>query len=111
MNCDPDETWYPAGNFKNAAGKLEDFHTTYPRAAGPPVRLGKWLRAAADNTWADDHNDDGKAEHDDLDRKRRTRRHVSGVQTRGHQDDRGLEGGSVTGKDAGRAQTHSRRHP
>lgn len=56
--CDPDETWYPARNFKNAATALFRFHKKYPGVAGPPVRLQAWLLAAAKDEFAEDNHDD-----------------------------------------------------
>ena len=73
--CDPDEEWYPAENFKNAATKLETFHNEYPDAAGPPKRLQQWIRAAAADQFADDDPDDNRAEHDATRRKRHPTRH------------------------------------
>lgn len=62
--CDPDEEWYPAENFKNAATKLEKIHLEYPEAAGPPRRLRHWIRAAADDEFPGEHMDDNRAEHE-----------------------------------------------
>ena len=64
QGCDPDESWYPASNFKNSATLLESYHKEYPDAAGPPTRLQLWMREAADDKFADDHADDNVAEHD-----------------------------------------------
>ena len=58
---DPDDTWYPARDLRNAPGALEDFHRRQPDAPGPPVRLQEWMRAAADEIFAPDHDDDNKA--------------------------------------------------
>lgn len=71
--CDPDETWYPAGNLKNAATALYKFHEEYPDAAGPPVRLQDWLVAAAEDKFDDDHPDDDKPRKSE---RKKTRRHV-----------------------------------
>ena len=60
--CDPDETWYPAANFKNASVIVEQFHTRHPEAPGPPIRLTDWMRAAAADEVDGDHPDDNKAE-------------------------------------------------
>jgi hypothetical protein len=35
-----------AHSFINSAGKIKEFHDTYPEEAGPPVRLPQWLKAA-----------------------------------------------------------------
>ena len=51
QGCDPDDTWYPAEDFKNAATLLDQFHHQYPDAAGPPVRLSEWIRAAAEDRY------------------------------------------------------------
>jgi hypothetical protein len=40
---DPDLTWYPASNFKYAPQTLQEYHSKYPLAAGPPARLTEWL--------------------------------------------------------------------
>ena len=61
--CDPDETWYPARNFKNSATLLEVFHQMYPDAAGPPVHLQQWIRKAAGDEYSTDLDDDDEAEH------------------------------------------------
>jgi transposase InsO family protein len=42
---DPDNTWYPAENFIGAPHKIQEFHSRYPEAAGPPVRLQQWIDA------------------------------------------------------------------
>lgn len=63
QGCDPDEQWYPAENFKNAATKLDSFHKTYPQAAGPPIHLQNWINAAAEDRAAEDLEDDNVAEH------------------------------------------------
>jgi hypothetical protein len=70
---DPDETWYPASNFKNAATRLDAFHKDYPDAAGPPVNLREWLVAAADDDILEEKEDDDVAEHDDQGERRRKR--------------------------------------
>lgn len=62
--CDPDEEWYPAENFQDAATALEKFHVEYPDCAGPPRRLQQWIRAAADDEDPGHHVDDNTAEHD-----------------------------------------------
>jgi RNase H-like domain found in reverse transcriptase/Reverse transcriptase (RNA-dependent DNA polymerase)/Integrase zinc binding domain/Chromo (CHRromatin Organisation MOdifier) domain len=73
---DPDETWYNASNFKNSPIKLNEFHTQYPTAAGPPRRLQDWIVAAAEDKWAGEHPDDDQAEHGTLGKRRTTpRRH------------------------------------
>jgi hypothetical protein len=45
---DPDDTCYPARNFKNSMAALNRFHEDHPRGAGPPLNLKKWLLAAAE---------------------------------------------------------------
>ena len=72
---DPDDTWYPARNIKNAPIALDNFHQRYPEAAGPPKRLQEWIKAAAEDGINEDHEDDNIAEHGELGNKRRTRRH------------------------------------
>lgn len=61
--CDPDDTYYPAENFKNAPTRLLQFHEKFPQAAGPPIRLTQWLRAAANDTVDEPHTDDNTALH------------------------------------------------
>lgn len=76
LGCDPDDGWYPAENFKNAAVTLERFHERYPDAAGPPVRLSDWIRAAAEDRHDPPHVDDNVAVHGEMNIRRRQRRHV-----------------------------------
>jgi hypothetical protein len=45
VGYDPDDTWYPAENFIGAPHKIQEFHTQYPDAAGPPARLQHWTDA------------------------------------------------------------------
>jgi hypothetical protein len=71
--CDPDEEWYPAANFKNAATAVHKFHEEYPDEAGPPVRLQEWLLAAAEDEIDADNPDDNKAVRN---KTTRIRRHV-----------------------------------
>ncbi|CAG8979251.1 hypothetical protein HYALB_00012892 [Hymenoscyphus albidus] len=40
---DYDEVWYNASGFKGAPHKLQEFHTRYPKAVGPPKNLAYWL--------------------------------------------------------------------
>ena len=71
---DPDDNWYPASDFKNAPALLDDFHKAHPQAAGPPVRLQEWMKAAAADETAEEHDDDDKAQAQGT--MRRVRRHV-----------------------------------
>lgn len=71
--CDPDEDWYSASNFKNAAATLRRFHTAHPEKAGPPKRLEDWLLAAAVNRFDEDHEDNDRPEKKGT--SERTRRH------------------------------------
>jgi hypothetical protein len=73
--CDPDDKWYPASNLKNAPVALEDFHQRHPDAAGPPVRLKYWLRAAANDQTEGPYADDNTAEHGEMNSRRRVRRY------------------------------------
>jgi hypothetical protein len=68
---DQDATWYPAGNFKNAAIRLRAFHEKHPDADEPPVRLAEWERAALEETSDPDHVDDDRPEHYATQRQRR----------------------------------------
>ncbi len=71
---DPDNQWYPASNFKNAAIKLREFHEQYPDEAGPPVRLESWIRCAEEDKFDEDHKDDDKPRHQGSRRQRRRRK-------------------------------------
>jgi transposase InsO family protein len=42
---DPDPEWYPASDFRGSPHAIRDFHIENPKAAGPPRRLDRWLRA------------------------------------------------------------------
>jgi hypothetical protein len=58
--CDPDDTWYPASNFRNAPIALKIFHDAHPEASGPPVNLQKWIDAAAADRQVEDDPSDEK---------------------------------------------------
>jgi ''chromo'' (CHRromatin Organisation MOdifier) domain. len=58
---DPDQTWYPASNFKGAPKKLREYHEAYPAQAGPPVRLEAWEAAYEAGTEAPAHEKDEDA--------------------------------------------------
>ena len=60
IGYDEDLTWYPASNFRNAPQKLIDFHDNYPDRPGPPMRLSQWTKAALEDEYLDDHEDDEK---------------------------------------------------
>lgn len=70
---DPDDTWYPAGNLRNAPLALKTYHDAYPQEAGPPVRLQHWLDSAMKDEAPTDHPDDNKASSQ---RTRRARRRL-----------------------------------
>jgi hypothetical protein len=55
---DPDPRWYPAGYLKNAPLALKAFHDESPRAKGPPVRLSEWIKAANEDRFVEDHEED-----------------------------------------------------
>lgn len=57
---DEDITWYPARNFKNSPYLIRDFHSEYPELPGPPRRLTDWLKAAEQDEYLGDHEDDDK---------------------------------------------------
>jgi predicted aspartyl protease len=57
---DPDPTWYPASDFKNAVTKIREFHDEHPDQAGPPTRLAQWERAALAEESDPPHKDDNK---------------------------------------------------
>ena len=60
LGHDLDLQWYPAGNFKHAPQKIQDFHSQYPAKPGPPVRLQEWLHADGEDRVLEDHIDDDK---------------------------------------------------
>jgi len=55
---DPDPTWYDASGFKNATAKLRDFHERNPDKPGPPKRIDMWERAALEDMFDEDHEED-----------------------------------------------------
>jgi hypothetical protein len=61
IGYDEDWTWYPASNLKNAPQKLIDYHEAYPGQPGPPRRLPHWTKAALEDEYLEDHEDDDKA--------------------------------------------------
>jgi len=63
QGLDPNKEWYPAENFKYAAAAFENFHLEYPDAAGPPVRLSEWLKAATEDKDVKDYPDDNLAKY------------------------------------------------
>jgi hypothetical protein len=71
---DPDDEWYPARNLRNSPMLLQRFHADYPDSPGPPVRLQKWIEAAAEDKYDEDHEDDNVA--DKAGSKARRRRHA-----------------------------------
>ena len=60
IGYDEDRAWYYAGNFKNAPQKLIEFHNAYPDRPGPPMRLTVWTKAALEDEYLEDHEDDNK---------------------------------------------------
>jgi hypothetical protein len=60
IGYDEDLAWYPTSNFKNAPQKLIEFHDTYPDRPGPPMRLPDWTKAALEDDYLEDHEDDNK---------------------------------------------------
>jgi transposase InsO family protein len=60
LGQDDDPTWYPAGNFKNSPYAIRDFHGQYPELPGPPKRLGQWVKAAEEDMFLEDHEDDDR---------------------------------------------------
>jgi hypothetical protein len=70
---DPDDQWYPASNFKNAAFELRRYHEQNPDEAGPPVRLDSWIRCAEEDRFDEDHEDDDKPRQLGARRQRRRR--------------------------------------
>lgn len=58
---EPDATWYPASDFRNAATKLISYHADNPERPGPPLRLLEWKRMMDQEEELVDHPDDEKA--------------------------------------------------
>lgn len=58
LGRDPDPKWYPAGYLKNAPLALKAFHDANPQVAGPPVRLGEWIKAAEEDHFVEDNEND-----------------------------------------------------
>jgi len=71
---DPDETWYPASNFKNAPLRVRDYHEKNPSEAGPPLRLDQWILHSEDDSILTDHPDDNLPVGTNEGRKTRRRR-------------------------------------
>lgn len=72
---DEDLVYYPARNFKGAPHLIEKFHQENPEAAGPPKRLGVWLRAySEDQPLEDIPDDDLPVDNSPAGRKTRKRR-------------------------------------
>ncbi|KAJ5753565.1 Retrovirus polyprotein [Penicillium nucicola] len=61
VGYDEDSAWYPASNSKNAPQKLIEFHDAYPDRPGPPMRLSEWTKAALEDEYLEDHENDNKA--------------------------------------------------
>jgi hypothetical protein len=70
---DPDDQWYPASNFKNAALELRRYHEQNPDEAGPPVRLDSWIRYVEEDRFDEDHEDDDKPRQSGSRRQRKRR--------------------------------------
>ncbi|KAL8396672.1 hypothetical protein RB594_003658 [Gaeumannomyces avenae] len=92
--CDPDDQWYLAENFKNAATALEAFHLKYPEASGPPVNLRDWIRAAAEDRHPEDRDNDNVAEHVGVTKKEANAAQIKPRAPRTRYS--GLRGGSMT---------------
>lgn len=73
-DCDPDPEWYPASDFKNSARLLKEYHDQNPEAAGPPLRLDTWLKAAEEDSFDPPHEDDDKPRGASISRTRRRQR-------------------------------------
>jgi transposase InsO family protein len=57
---DDDPVWYPAANLKNCPFALREFHDQYPDKPGPPKRLPEWLKAAEEEIFIEDHEEDDR---------------------------------------------------
>ena len=53
-----DAEWYDATLLKNAPMKVQIFHEQYPNKPGPPRRLQEWVKAAAEDKFLEDCEED-----------------------------------------------------
>jgi transposase InsO family protein len=60
VGWDPDDTWYPASDFKNSPYALQRYHNENPNGPPPPKRLDEWTRCYKANQTDPDHPDDDK---------------------------------------------------
>jgi predicted aspartyl protease/transposase InsO family protein len=60
IGYDEDYEWYPAGNFKNAPLKIQEFHDQNPERPGPPKRLREWLQANEKDEFIEEHEEDDR---------------------------------------------------
>lgn len=60
VGYDPDDTWYPAGDFKNSPHALRMYHEEHPDGPPPPKRLEVWACCYEADKTDPDHPDDDK---------------------------------------------------
>ena len=72
---DEDESFYNAEGFKGCPHRIRQFHEDNPIAAGPPIRLAKWLKAWEEGELIESSEEDNVAERKNT---RKTRRHARG---------------------------------
>lgn len=71
---DPDPTWYPASDFKNATKRLREFHDRHPKHPGRPKRLKQWKEAAEKDAFAKNYEDDDYPVNQDIQRRKIVRK-------------------------------------
>jgi len=54
----PDDTWYPARDFKNSPYAIQTYHENNPDGPRPPKRLGEWRRCFEKEETDQEHSDD-----------------------------------------------------
>jgi transposase InsO family protein len=58
VGWDPDDTWYPARDFKNSPYAIRTYHEEHPNGPRPPKRLNEWARCFEAEKADPDHPDD-----------------------------------------------------
>ena len=60
VGWDPDDTWYPARDFKNSPYAVRTYHEEHLDGPPPPKRLNEWARSFEAERVDPDHPDDDK---------------------------------------------------
>ena len=60
VGWDPDDTWYPARDFKNSPHAIRMYHEEHPEGPPRPKRLDEWARCFEAEKTDPDHPDDDK---------------------------------------------------